>query len=257
MSFKILNSIILLGHSYDIITAYDKQRESANQEENTASSTNENVPLKKSASFSDKLPSESNHVADVTKHRGSHDLGVLRSESHVYFANSFCDLTMVPNNTVIEASPHRKIPRSLNSSTKSVSEHKIIESENSFDIEEVSYSYPLKHKADSQIGESVRDFDDGGKLDNSLHQNVVSHDGSHDGSGDSCNSAGSCLESHVLPYSDSDVTLRQRYTENQCSTEDIPSSKHNPETVGTLVNENSCSDVNHDLHDGHSIEKTE
>ena len=223
MSFKILNSIILLGHSYEIISAYDKQRESANKEEAAASSTNENVPMKKSASFSDKLPSESNHVDDIINHRGSRDSSVLRSESHVYFANSYCDLTMVPNNTVIEASPHRKIARSLNSSNKSISEHKIIEAENSFDIEEVSYSYPPKEKPDNDIGESVQDIDD----ENSLQPNIVSQYESHDGSGDSCTSAGSCLESHDVPYLDSDVTLRQRRgAENQCSTEDVLSIQH-------------------------------
>ena len=225
MSFKILNSIILLGHSYEIISAYDKQKESANKEEDTASSPNENVPMKKAASFSDKLPSESNHVDDVIKHRGSQDSSVLRSESHVYFANSFCDLTMVPNNTVIEASPHRKIPRSLNSSSKSISEHKIIEDEASFDLEEVSYSYPTKERQENNIGEPVQDINE----ENPLHPNIVSHDHeeSHDGSGDSCTSAGSCLDSHDLPYLDSDVTLRHRgNAENQCSTGDISSTSH-------------------------------
>ena len=228
MSFKILNSIILLGHSYEIISAYDKQRESANKEEATASSTNDNVPMKKSASFSDKLPSESNHVDDIINHRGSHDSSVLRSESHVYFANSFCDLTMVPNNTVIEASPRRKIPRSLNSSNKSISEHKIIEAESSFDIEEVSYSYPPKEKPDNQIVESVQDID----VENSHHPSIMSHDDLHNGSGDSSTSAGSCLESHDLPYFDSADTLRQRKgAENQSSTEEVSKIQHSNTAV--------------------------
>lgn len=119
MSFKILNSIVLLGHSYDIITAYDKQKTASSQEEPT-SPTNDNFPsepLKKSASFSDKLPSEMNYYTENTKHRGSEELNsfVIRNESQVFFANSYSDLTMVPNNTVIEASPHHIVSHSATS----------------------------------------------------------------------------------------------------------------------------------------------
>lgn len=240
MSFKILNSIVLLGHSYDIITAYDKQKTAFSQEEPT-SPTNDNIPsepLKKSASFSDKLPSEMNKYTETTKHRGSEELNsfVIRNESQVFFANSYSDLTMVPNNTVIEASPHHKISHSATS---------------------------IDEESEDKMIESVKTFE----MENSFDDIKLQSTESHDGSGDACSAIEPHdTESHDVLFDTSpdlsstncDEALRQSKSHgNQCSVGDIvaPSEQLKPEIIGIIEDEQCQTDS--DSRESQSPEKSE
>ena len=122
MSFKILNSIILLGHSYSVIRAYNKQCETASKEnEGGVNGLNQSSSdLKKTASFPDKTPSETN--ADTLKEGACEEVNheVMKNDSHVFFADSYSDLTMIPNNTVIEPSHSEPIVLSSTESVNSI-----------------------------------------------------------------------------------------------------------------------------------------
>ncbi|XP_052226013.1 transmembrane anterior posterior transformation protein 1 homolog isoform X2 [Dreissena polymorpha] len=100
MSFKVLNSIILLGHSYKVIQKYHQQnteeKESTNPETAANKTTNENptemaetINHNKESNFSD-------------ERRASSDTSVPKNFSQIFSANSYTELTMVQDHTPIE-----------------------------------------------------------------------------------------------------------------------------------------------------------
>ena len=217
MSFKILNSIVLLGHSYNIITAYNKQC-ATSQEDDSAPSNNVNSPsngLKRSASFTNKASSETDRCTETSQHRTAEDTNydIMRNASQVFFANSYSDLTMIPNNTVIEASHHEYAPHISTTST---------ESENIVD-------------------RSVKS-----SKESSEHDSVFQSTASNDGSYDTCSTAASSElcdvshdESHDSAKMDSSLLLRRRkHPENHCSINVKISSIPLPETIG--IPEREC-----------------
>ena len=269
MSFKILNSIILLGHSYSVIKAYNKQCETASKEnEGGVNGLNQSSSdLKKTTSFPDKIPSETN--ADTLKERAFEEVNheVMKNDSHVFFADSYSDLTMIPNNTVIEPSPSEPI---VLSSTES--ENSIERQVKPIDNGEVpgSDSHDRIHETCNTIG-SITSLDD-----NSLFYRSESEDRTYEtcnttGSATSlndnicakvpgsepqdrmcetCHTAGSATSLDVCLESvnrDSGATLRQRKSEKPCSADEQLSSFSFPENIGIPEKENLTLIKNHEI----------
>ena len=269
MSFKILNSIILLGHSYSVIRAYNKHSEAASKEnEGGVNGLNQSSSdLKKTASFPDKTPSETN--TDTLKEGACDDVNheVMKSDSHVFFADSYSDLTMIPNNTVIEPSPSDPVVLSSMESENSI-ERQVKPMDNG----EVtgSDSHDRIHETCNTIG-SITSLDD-----NSLFSRSESEDRTYetcnttgsatsmndnicgkvpgsepeDRTCETCHTTGSatsldvCLESVKR---DSSAILRQRKSEKPCSADEQLSSFSFPEVIGIPEKESLALIKNHEI----------
>lgn len=102
MSFKVLNSIILLGHSYKVIQDYD-------QENQTESSTNKNQeeaekPKETSQNGSSASANCESSSSDRRSHArtSSYDGKISKTFSQIYAADSFSEITQVNTDAVIE-----------------------------------------------------------------------------------------------------------------------------------------------------------
>ncbi|XP_053407130.1 transmembrane anterior posterior transformation protein 1 homolog [Mercenaria mercenaria] len=98
MSFKVLNSIILLGHSYTVIENYDKENQSAsspNEEQEQPEPANQ-----KSSPAADSAPSVVNHKTH--ERTASFDEKLSGNFSQILAADSYTELTQVRTDTAIE-----------------------------------------------------------------------------------------------------------------------------------------------------------
>ena len=104
MSFKVLNSIILLGHSYKVIEKYHESQD--NSEPTNETTVNNSTANQNHASTEDASDVKSSVEKDDWKQheRRSSDPKVSRNFSQIFAADSFSELTMVGNSTVIEPS---------------------------------------------------------------------------------------------------------------------------------------------------------
>lgn len=103
MSFKVLNSIILLGHSYKVIQKYhskNQPEQSFNQDIAESKQTNEN-------SFSSNVVPPA--LSSCFGRRSSFDSQVSRNFSQVLSADSLSEITQISCNTPIEQSDGFKI----------------------------------------------------------------------------------------------------------------------------------------------------
>ncbi|XP_060575133.1 transmembrane anterior posterior transformation protein 1 homolog [Ruditapes philippinarum] len=99
MSFKVFNSIVLLGHSYMVIENYDKENHSASSpnedQEQKTESTNQ-----RPASVEDHAPTLSNQK--IHERTASYDEKISRNFSQIFSADSYTELTQVQSDTAIE-----------------------------------------------------------------------------------------------------------------------------------------------------------
>ncbi|XP_060565743.1 transmembrane anterior posterior transformation protein 1 homolog [Ruditapes philippinarum] len=99
MSFKVFNSIVLLGHSYMVIENYDKENHSASSpnedQEQKTESTNQ-----RPASVEDHAPTLSNQKTH--ERTASYDEKISRNFSQIFSADSYTELTQVQSDTAIE-----------------------------------------------------------------------------------------------------------------------------------------------------------
>ena len=269
MSFKILNSIILLGHSYSVIRAYNKQSEAASKEnEGGVNGLNQSSSdLKKTASFPDKTPSKTN--TDTLEEGACDDVNhaVMKNDSHVFFADSYSDLTMIPNNTVIEPSPSEPVVLSSTESENSIERQvkpmdngevpridshdgihetcNTIGSITSQDGDSLFY----RSKSEDRTYETCNTTESATSLNDNICGKVPGSE-PQDRTCETCHTAESATSLDVCHESvnrDSSAILRQRKSEKPCSADEQLSSFSFPENIGIPEKESLTLIKNHEI----------
>lgn len=126
ISFKILNSLILLGHSYNVIEKYNASQddsESSNEKSESSASTNHNHSTENEENAPVAKPSATSESSSVLKHeRRASDSKVSRNFSQIFAADSYTELTMVHDTNVIEQTSGFTMKAKCDSVTSSASD---------------------------------------------------------------------------------------------------------------------------------------
>lgn len=122
MSFKVLNSLILLGHSYSVIERYHDSQDDAkstngNSEPN--SPTNQNHSVETQPVSAESVPEKTPFICHE---RRASDSKVSRNFSQIFAADSYSELTMVKDTQVIEQTEGFKMRGKCDSVASSASD---------------------------------------------------------------------------------------------------------------------------------------
>ncbi|XP_052771942.1 transmembrane anterior posterior transformation protein 1 homolog isoform X1 [Mya arenaria] len=128
MSFKVLNSIILLGHSYHIIEKYHQENEAdsdSQTQENTAKKERSHSPEQKNG-----VSPEPENIPQERRASGG-DITVPKNFSQIFSADSYTELTLITDTTAIEPTGgfNMRVPHARQEASSVVSDGEMSEQE--------------------------------------------------------------------------------------------------------------------------------